>query len=641
MDGCDRPWGGGGVGCDRPEGYGFGGGFACWDERRYFLRNGYANVPAITLDMVGIGWCCLSIRPLDLDVVQRIAAGEVIDSLAAAVRELVENSIDAGATRLQLSVQAEQWQLRLTDNGQGMDLADLEVAATAHSTSKLPGGDLADLWCIGSLGFRGEALHSLAQLGELTIASRSPYQAEGWQCRYDRQGQPGPPMSCAMAPGTIVTVSQLFANLTARRQSLPSLAQQLRGIQLVIQQIALCHPQMTWQVDQGGKAWFSIWPGQSPQQILPQLLRDVEESDLRWLVVDGPIAAIEPLGPEPDPGPSPHLDLLLGLPDRCHRRRPDWIKIAVRGRVVRLPELEQTILSQLRRMVPRDRFPVCWVHLWPDPGDLDWNRHPAKVELFVRHIDRWQQHLAAAIAQALSLGPRDLDPIAGPQRLNRLLKSAEQGLGYLADAEQAELDLENADPSRDLSQPSPPGSTIPALQPLKAIGQVHNTYIVTEHSQGLWLVEQHIAHERVLYEQLVDHWHCEPIEPLIVPDLNSHQVEQLHRIGIDLAPFGDNSWAARSIPAPLVERSDRREALIELSLGGDLQTAQVATACRSAIRNGTPLSPGQQQQLLNQWQRSRNPHTCPHGRPIYLALDETSLARFFRRHWVIGKSHGI
>ncbi len=606
----------------------------------------------------------MSIRPLDLDIVQRIAAGEVIDSLGAAVRELVENSIDAGATRLGLSVQAELWQLRLTDNGQGMGVADLRVAATAHSTSKLPGLELADLWRIGSLGFRGEALHSLAQLGELTIASRPFDQSEGWRLTYDRLGQPLEELSCAMAPGTIVTVNQLFANLTARRQSLPSLAQQLRSIQLICQQIALCHPLLTWQADQGGKAWFSMWPGQSPQQILPQLLRDVTETDLRWVVVEGPDrgggpdvefeeseldvtnstvtnpTVTNPTGPGPI-ATVPHLDLLLGLPDRCHRRRPDWIKIAVRGRVVRLPELEQTILSQLRRMVPRDRFPVCWVHLWPDPGDLDWNRHPAKVELFVRHLDRWQQTLAAAIVQALSFGPSDLDPIAGPQRLNLLLKTAEQGLGYLANADQTELILEESNRSSDLETPAHRTPTRPALQPLKAIGQVHNTYIVTEHAQGLWLVEQHIAHERVLYEQLVDRWHCEPIEPLIIPDLKPQHVEQLQRIGVDLAPFGDNSWAARSIPMPLVSRDDRLAALIELSQVGDLQTAQVATACRSAIRNGTSLSLAQMQQLLNQWQRSRNPHTCPHGRPIYLALDETSLSRFFRRHWVIGKSHGL
>jgi DNA mismatch repair protein MutL len=123
--------------------------------------------------------------------------------------------------------------------------------------------------------------------------------------------------------------------------------------------------------------------------------------------------------------------------------------------------------------------------------------------------------------------------------------------------------------------------------------------------------------------------------------LNSVQVEQLERIGLEVEPFGEQLWAIRSAPELLKKRDDCKNALLELSLGGDLQTAQVATACRSAIRNGTPLSLSEMQTLLDQWKSTRNPRTCPHGRPIYLSLEEPALSRFFRRHWVIGKSHGI
>lgn len=177
---------------------------------------------------------------------------------------------------------------------------------------------------------------------------------------------------------------------------------------------------------------------------------------------------------------------------------------------------------------------------------------------------------------------------------------------------------------------------------LKAVAQVNKTYIVAEHTNGMWLIEQHIAHERVLYEQLQDDWQLVPLEtPIILPDLSLRQIEQLERLEIALEPFGEKLWAVRNIPQMLAQRSDRSEALIELSWGGDLQTAQVATACRSAIRNGTPLNVEEMQNLLDCWQTTRNPRTCPHGRPIYLSLEETELSRFFRRHWVIGKSHGI
>lgn len=167
-------------------------------------------------------------------------------------------------------------------------------------------------------------------------------------------------------------------------------------------------------------------------------------------------------------------------------------------------------------------------------------------------------------------------------------------------------------------------------------------YILVEHSSGMWLVEQHIAHERVLYEELSDRWQLVPIEPPIaLSQLSAAQIQQLERIGIPVEPFGDQLWAARTAPISLAQRQDCADALLELSLGGNLESALVATACRTAIRNGKPLSLSEMQNLVDQWQATRNPRTCPHGRPIYLSLEESSLSRFFRRHWVVGKSHGI
>jgi DNA mismatch repair protein MutL len=167
-------------------------------------------------------------------------------------------------------------------------------------------------------------------------------------------------------------------------------------------------------------------------------------------------------------------------------------------------------------------------------------------------------------------------------------------------------------------------------------------YIVAEHADGLWLVEQHIAHERVLYEQIRDRWEVVPLAaPIILQNLSAAQVEQLGRIGLDRGEFGENLWAVRSVPKLLSGHPEIAAALLELSQGGDLAAAQVAIACRSAIRNGTPMSQPEMQRLLDQWQRTQNPRTCPHGRPIYLALEESSLSKFFRRSWVVGKSHGL
>jgi DNA mismatch repair protein MutL len=167
-------------------------------------------------------------------------------------------------------------------------------------------------------------------------------------------------------------------------------------------------------------------------------------------------------------------------------------------------------------------------------------------------------------------------------------------------------------------------------------------YIMAEHPSGMWLVEQHIAHERVLYEQIRDRWQPVTVEPpVLLEGLTSAQVEQLERLGLAIDPFGESLWAVRSLPELLVGRSDQVAALVELSLAGDLQGAQVAVACRSAIRNGVRLSMAEMQDLLDAWQGTKNPRTCPHGRPIFLRLEESSLSKYFRRSWVVGKSHGI
>ncbi|MEL6441992.1 MAG: DNA mismatch repair endonuclease MutL [Cyanobacteria bacterium J06621_8] len=585
------------------------------------------------------------IRTLPNKVIDLIAAGEVIDSLAAVIRELVENALDAGASRITVAVDPERWQVKVADNGRGMALEDLRVCAMPHSTSKIRTHQ--DLWQITTLGFRGEALHSITQVAKLTICSRpADPGATGWKVTY-QGGQPCQESIVAIASGTIVTVSHLFASIPVRRRALPPVPQQLREIQKLIQQIALCHPQITWQIKQRHNNWFNISPGSTPREILPQLMRRVNPSDLQYLkvAVTTPEAAKELVtakvsGEQPgardvfEPShikEQSEIELVLGLPDRCHRHRADWVKVAVNNRIVRAPELEQTILNSLAKTLPRDRFPVCLIKLDTCPSQIDWNRHPAKSTIHLHALEYWQVEVEQAISQALKLNLTTLPPAVGDRRLGKMLRVAE------ASGNKYQID-------RQLTgklNPQPSKSPINTLK-LNAVAQVNKTYIVAEHSSGVWLIEQHIAHERVLYEQLQDFWELVPlITPITLEFLKPRQVEQLQRIGIEVELFGENIWLIRNAPQILQEREDCAAALVELSWGGDLRSAQVATACRSAIRNGTHLNLEEMQNLLDLWQATRSPRTCPHGRPIYLSLEESSLSRFFRRHWVIGKSHGI
>lgn len=571
------------------------------------------------------------IQPLAPDIVHLMAAGEVIDSLAAIVRELIENALDAGATRIAVSLWPQQWQVRVADNGAGMALADLQRAAVAHATSKI--STRPDLLNVRSLGFRGEALHSMAQLAQLTICSRTQLDLDradqdhtdrdrGYQVSYDAEGKPQQIQQVAIAPGTIVTVSQLFDHWQARRQ-VPSVAQQLKAAIQLIQQLALCHPHITWQIEKDDALWLSLWPGPTAKTIIPQLLRSVRDTDLKELRADD-------------------LYLVVGLPDRCHRRRADWVRVAINGRPVVVSELSYALINSFRRTLPRDRYPICFLHLSLPPTQLDWNRHPAKSEIYVQGIAALCDRITTAVNELLQTEP--YSEAAQSFRATELVKAAEQSGSYqtfrqvqplleqdLAEqtlAKQTEIDLSD--------------SLLRSPQALKAIAQVHGRYILAEQESGLCLIEQHIAHERVLYEQLQQRWQVVPLEsPIVLSDLSADQVERLTEIGLEVSSFGENLWAIRSVPEPLHERDDSADALKELSQGADLESALVATACRTAIRNGTALSLIEMQTLVDQWQKTARSRTCPHGRPICLTLKEASLAKYFRRSWMIGKSHGI
>ncbi len=571
------------------------------------------------------------IQSLTPERIAQMAAGEVIDSLAAAVRELVENALDAQATRIQVEIWPQRWQIRVGDNGQGIPASELEQVARRHTTSKLERATPSSHQR-PSLGFRGEALHSLAQLGSLTIQTRHDADSHGWQATYNREGELIHQQPAATALGTVVTVDNLFGEWPLRRQVLS----QTRPMLTLVQNAALAHPSVSWQVYQDGRLLLSLWPGKTLQDILLQLLPRLDPSDLRHLSIQQQEADWE---------------ILLGLPDRLHRPRPDWIRLAVNGRFVQLPELQRVIQSVFLHALPRHRHPLVVVHLRLPPEQVDWNRHPGKNELYVQDLttrqEQLRQHLQALLHQGSGQASR---------RSVHLMRASEARQVYLAMPTTPRR--EPQDPAGDqISQNSSQNSTVnsesqPALMgslpPLKALAQLHQIYILTEHPQGLWLVEQHLAHERVRYEHIQRHWQLvEPDLPLTLEGLSAQALEQLEHLGLEPEPFGPNTHLLRRIPLALLQEDPQEisGSLLELSHCQDLQAAQVFVACRGAIRNGIPLTLEQMQKLLEAWQRTLNPHTCPHGRPVYLALAEKDLARYFRRRWSIcdrpGSSGGM
>jgi len=554
-----------------------------------------------------------NIQTLPLEVVHLIAAGEVIDSLAAVVRELAENAIDAQANRIVVNVWTDSLSVQVSDNGCGMAIADLMQAATPHSTSKI--SNAADLRQIRSLGFRGEALYSLAQLADLSICSRPKLEPVGYQAHYDQSGAVNErPKVIAIATGTVVTVKQLFKRYPNRQQSLPSAAQQIRKVQLQVQHMAIAHPHISWQIYLDDRDWLSIWAGANVSEILPQIVNSIQPYDLLYKHFDffpkhslhqNPEMQIE--------NQRESIAITLGLPSRISRPRLDWLKIILNGRVINFPELEQIILASLERTLPRNRFPICIVQLALPCDRIDWNRHPAKTEAYIQDLVALQSLLKECLAEMLKIPNA---PVTYTNATNELLRAAERKTAYLVPAKRENFNQ---------SHPS-----------IKAIAQVLRTYILAEHSGGLWLVEQHVAHERVIFERIEAQWQVVEIEqPILLKNLDDDGVARLQALGLEVVAFGTQIWAVRSLPEILVGHSDCELVLREMSQQDDPTLARATAACRSAIRNGEVLDLATMGDLLAQWQQTRNPHTCPHGRPICLAIDQTDLAKFFHRNWLI------
>ncbi|MEM1425261.1 MAG: DNA mismatch repair endonuclease MutL, partial [Cyanobacteria bacterium P01_H01_bin.130] len=394
------------------------------------------------------------LRPLSPGLVDFIAAGETIDSPAAAVRELLDNAVDAGATRVTVSLDLARGWIRVVDNGVGMDLAALRLAAIAHTTSKLR--DRPGLDRITSLGFRGEALHSLAQLSSLTIASRGggAEGLAGWRVEYDAQGQAIAEDPVAIAPGTIVEIDQLFAPLPARQESLPSLPQQLRAIQTTVQNAAIAHPHIAWQVYKQERRWLSLGPGETARDLVPQIVTSVRYSDLQYRRVVIPLptspkrsqtaeseesaaktASANAAGADTANFETANFDIVIGLPDRAHRWRLDWVRVMVNGRLVQMPELVTAITSAFHRTLPRDRYPIAVVHLTLPPGWVDWNRMPSKREIYLRQGEWWSAQLQQAIADTLAIAPTYTPDGYQTQRVRKLLTVAEPTGAYRLEGE--------------------------------------------------------------------------------------------------------------------------------------------------------------------------------------------------------------
>jgi DNA mismatch repair protein MutL len=611
----------------------------------------------------------MPIRVLPANLVSQIAAGEVVERPASVVKELIENAIDAGATDLTIETRdGGRSFIRLSDNGSGIPAAEVELAFGRHATSKLATAD--DLTHITTLGFRGEALASIASVAKVTCLTRARDETVGTRLTVD--GGAIVERSAIGAPaGTVITVENLFYTVPARLKFLKSDITERRQIDTLVSRYAMAYPAIRFNLIHNGRTSFQTTGNGS----LPDALISVYGLE----VVEQMISLAPPPQPSPvDTGEGAQQIRVTGYisaPALSRANRSD-MTIFVNGRWVQDRGLNAAVLQAYHTLLMVGRFPIFIIHVGLDPEDVDVNVHPAKTEVRFRNTDAIFRAVQRAVRRTLidhapipqvqpstpvSAWQPSFDAHEAPPQLARLeqlrslqpVQSVNQGLG-IGDQGSATSAMVSG-PSSVVELPTTsnqPPITNYQLPPLRVIGQIGAMYVITEGPDGMYLIDQHAAHERVLYEKfmadkaalnLAVQQLLDPIPVEVSPDeyalLEEHR-EALSAIGLRLEPFGGNTWLVRSIPALLIN-DDVRVALNELIadlIAGDMPFAVneeaklITRVCkRAAIKGGQVLSLQEMNELIRQLELCVSPRTCPHGRPTMIHFSASQMAREFGR----------
>ncbi|PKL55651.1 MAG: DNA mismatch repair protein MutL [Methanomicrobiales archaeon HGW-Methanomicrobiales-6] len=580
------------------------------------------------------------IRVLDPDTVNQIAAGEVVERPASVVKELLENAIDAGSTSILVDVASDMTgitKIRVTDNGEGMTGEEAALAFTPHATSKIR--DIADLCAVRTLGFRGEALASIAAVAEVTLVTRPRGGGALAGTRLVVRGGEIVEKNEVGAPeGTTIAVERLFYNTPARRKFLKSRNTELAHVYGAVENLALAHGEVAFRVVHNGKERVAT---QRSEGLLNTIAGLYGAELARSLV--------------PVEGRLPFLRIggYISRPSES-RGNPSQISVSINGRSIASRQIAAAVREGYGTLLPKDRYPVAFIELSIDTGLVDVNVHPTKREVRLSREREITGAIAAAVEEALAghdlareapaepvqqqIAVQEPEPIPAPA-------AGEPGAPYTA----GHRELTLSDKQLRRTETEGGENLLPAMEP---IGQVAATYIVAEGADGtLYLIDQHAAHERILYDQVVEQRDAasgsqELIMPVVLslPPKESAALRDALPLladgGFVVEEFGRDTFAVRAVPAALGAVEDPgtvREAIADL-LADEARTAPdrreavtCIVACRGAVKAGAHLTHDQQKRLLAQLARTKTPWTCPHGRPTVVAFDKRKLDRMFRR----------
>ena len=578
----------------------------------------------------------MTLRLLDERTIGKIAAGEVVERPVSVVKELVENALDAGASRIRIAARGGGVELiEVVDNGLGIAAADLPLAVQRHATSKL--SSFEDLDRLTTLGFRGEALPSIGAVCALAIRSRTPDASHATLLRITF-GEIAAPVSVGAAEGTAVTARDLFANVPARRKFLRQPGTETGYIQRAVAAYAAAYPAVAFDLSIDGRRVFvsdgagdaiaaatAAWGPDVGRAAIP--LEPLEES-----------AAI----------PGVTVEGWVGAPEisRSHRQ---GIVIFVNGRWVQNRALGFALEEAYHSLLLVGRHPVAMVHIRLDPAAVDVNVHPTKAEVkFVderaacRAVQR-AAHTALARRPHHELPQIHFEPIpVAPAARQKPIPFTPPKFAPLSDM---------ADTADETVQSNGKDGAHPSGVPLlRVLGQISSSFIIAEGPDGMYLIDQHAAHERVLYERILSQLQMRSVDrqpfldPLVV-DLAPEEMTayerssaELEEIGFEIERWDGGAVAIRAVPSLVkgVDVAERlRLILRELAEGGHgsswLDAVAISTACHTSIRAGQTLSIPEMRELVSALERSSQPRACGHGRPTMLHLSGSDLERQFQR----------
>lgn len=579
----------------------------------------------------------MPIRLLPRQLVDQIAAGEVVERPASVVKELVENALDAGARRIEVDVEGGGAdRIAVTDDGSGIAESELPLAVASHATSKISSSD--DLAAIVTMGFRGEALASVASVSRLSITSRERGAVAAARIAVEG-GEAGPVAPAAGPPGTRVEVRQLFWNVPARRKFLRSAATELGRIEEVLESIALCRPGVAFRLVSEGKVRLDLPPTEDPARRVRAVLGDAADALLE-------------VQADLDLGGSPLAVWgLVGRPELA-RASARALRFALNGRAVLDRTLTHAVREAFRGLVEPGRTPLGFVAIELDPSTVDVNVHPAKTEVRFRQ----QQAVHGAVMRCVRSALRAADlvpafelgaPAPGGPRIPAAPAPASTFGSFAAWAAATAV----APPVVEVAPAEP---MLHGNRAARRVMQVHGSYLVVEDREGILVVDQHALHERAMFEELHARIAQSPLESqrMLVPaavEVDARAAEcaeeaapLLARLGIELVAAGPRSVLVQSyptfllgrgvepgefVPALLARLADEGRADVEAALSEVLDMM----ACKAAVKAGDRLSGTELEALLDARERLERASNCPHGRPTSLRISLRDLERSFGR----------